>query len=224
MALKKKDKKIDLSIKNRGRKMNLPNKITLSRILLVPIFMVFIIPFPDWVLNSTWLEFINPQLQTLNNYIINYGNYLGAIIFIVAAVTDKVDGYIARRRNLVTKLGIFLDPIADKLIITAALIALVQRNDVTGWVAMLIIAREFIVTGFRLIAVGEGIVLPADKWGKIKMVIQTVAVSLALLKNYPLSLFTAFQFDRYAILIAIIVTIYSGFNYIYKNRSVINSF
>lgn len=204
--------------------MNLPNKITVSRILLVPVFMIFIIPFPYWVLNSTYLVFARPQLLIVNNFILHYGNYIGAIIFIIAASTDKIDGYIARKRNLVTKLGIFLDPIADKLIITAALIALLQRGDISGWTAMLIIAREFIVTGFRLVAAGEGIVLSADKWGKIKMVIQSIAVSIALLKNYPFSIFTDFPFDNYAMLIAVIVTIYSGYNYLAKNKNVISSF
>lgn len=204
--------------------MNLPNKITLSRILLVPVFMIFIVPIPEWLINSAYLEFLRPQLNLINNFILNYGNYIGAGIFIIAASTDKVDGYIARKRNLVTKLGIFLDPIADKLIITAALIALVQRNDVNGWVAMLIIAREFIVTGFRLVAAGENIILPADRWGKFKMVMQSIAISVALLKNYPLSLFTDFPFDTYALLAAVIITIYSGYNYIAKNKHVINTF
>ena len=204
--------------------MNLPNKITLSRILLVPVFMIFIIPFTNWVLNSTYLTFANPELTSINNFILHYGNYIGAIIFIIAASTDKIDGYIARKRNMVTKLGIFLDPIADKLIITAALIALLQRGDISGWTAMLIIAREFIVTGFRLVAAGEGVVLSADKWGKVKMVIQSVAVSIALLKNYPFSIFTDFPFDNYAMLIAVIVTIYSGYNYLYKNKNIISSF
>jgi CDP-diacylglycerol---glycerol-3-phosphate 3-phosphatidyltransferase len=204
--------------------MNLPNKITLSRILLVPVFMIFIIPIPNWVLDSTLLEFIKPQLSGINNFILDYGNYIGAVIFIIAASTDKVDGYIARKRNLVTKLGIFLDPIADKLIITTALIALVQRNDITGWTAMFIIAREFIITGFRLVAVGEGLVLSADKWGKLKMVIQSIAVSIALLKNYPLSMITDFPFDKYLMLLAVIITLYSGYNYIAMNKSVIKTF
>jgi CDP-diacylglycerol---glycerol-3-phosphate 3-phosphatidyltransferase len=204
--------------------MNLPNRITLSRILLVPVFMIFIIPLPNWVLTSTYLEFAKPQLLVINDFILHYGNYIGAVIFIIAASTDKIDGYIARKRNQITKLGIFLDPIADKLIVTAALIALLQRGDISGWTAMLIISREFIITGFRLVAVGEGIVLSADKWGKIKMVIQSVAVAIALLKNYPFSIFTDFPLDNYVMLIAVIVTIYSGFNYLSKNKKVISSF
>lgn len=204
--------------------MNLPNKITLSRIFLVPVFMIFIIPLPEWIINSSYLQFIRPELMHLNDFILQYGNYIGAAIFIIAASTDKVDGYIARKRNLVTKLGIFLDPIADKLIVTTALIALVQRNDLSGWAAMLIISREFIVTGFRLVAAGEGMVLSADRWGKLKMVLQSVAISLALLKNYPLSILTDFPFDAYMMLFAVLITVYSGYNYISKNRNVIDSF
>lgn len=201
--------------------MNLPNKITLSRIFLVPVIMIFLMPIPDWITNSDFLRFIHPQLQSLNRFIINYGNYISAVIFIIAASTDKVDGYIARKRNLVTKFGIFLDPIADKLIITAALLALVQRNQVSSWAAMIIIAREFIVTGFRLVAAGEKVVMPASMWGKVKMVVQSVAIALALLKNYPLSIIIDIPFDQYVMFIAVLITVYSGYEYIAKNKRII---
>lgn len=204
--------------------MNLPNKITFSRILLIPFFMLFIIPMPEWLILSSPLEFMRPELVYFNRIVIQYGNYIGAIFFIISASTDKVDGYIARKRKLVTKLGIFLDPIADKLLIAAALIALVQRGDFSAWVAIIIIARELIVTGFRLVAVGEGIVLAADKWGKVKMVVQTVAISVALLKNFPFSLITDLPIDQYLMFIAVVITIYSGYNYISKNSRVINTF
>lgn len=202
--------------------MNLPNKITLSRIFLIPIFMLFIIPFPDWVLNSSYLKFANPQLTGINDFIRNYGNYFAAVLFIIAASTDGVDGYIARKRKQVTRFGIFLDPIADKLLVTAALIALVERNELTGWAAMVIIAREFIVTGLRLVASGEGIVIAASNWGKIKTVTQIVAIAASLLKNFPISLVADFPFDRYAMLIAVLVTIYSGYDYMMKNLKVID--
>lgn len=202
--------------------MNLPNKITLSRIFLIPIFMLFIIPFPDWVLSSSYLKFINPQLTGINDFIRNYGNYFAAVLFIIAASTDGVDGYIARKRKQVTRFGIFLDPIADKLLVTAALIALVERNEVTGWAAMVIIAREFIVTGLRLVASGEGIVIAASNWGKIKTVTQIVAIAASLLKNFPISLVVDFPFDRYAMLIAVLITIYSGYDYMIKNLKVID--
>lgn len=203
--------------------MNLPNKLTLSRIFLVPIFMVFILPFPDWVLGSSFLAFMRPQLSAINHFILDYGNYIAAIFFIIASSTDAVDGYIARKRKLVTKFGKFLDPIADKLLVTAALIALVQRQDVTGWAAMIIIGRELIVTGLRLVAAGEGIVISASNLGKIKMILQTIAISASLLKNYPLSLITDFEFDRYIMFIAVVVTIYSGYDYIVKNSKIIGN-
>jgi CDP-diacylglycerol---glycerol-3-phosphate 3-phosphatidyltransferase len=207
--------------------MNLPNKITFSRILLVPIFMVFIVPLPNWVLHSSLLAFISPEMQSLNDFIYNYGNYIAAVIFIIASSTDGVDGYIARKRKLVTKLGIFMDPIADKLLITAALIALVERNagtpnGVSGWAALIIISREFIVTGLRLIAAGEGIVIAASNLGKIKTISQIIAVSAALLNNFPISLLLPdLHFDRWAMLIAVFITIYSGYDYVRKNLKVI---
>lgn len=200
--------------------MNLPNKITLSRIMLVPIILIFIIPLPKWMLSGSDTSFLHQQLLAINDFIIHYGNYIGAIIFIIIAYTDKVDGYIARKRNLQTKFGAFIDPIADKLLISATLIALAERKDITSWAAIIIISREIIITGFRLIAAGEGIVLPADRWGKLKMKIQCYAIAFVLLKNYPLSLLTNIPFDRYLMGAAILITIYSGYNYISKNRKV----
>ena len=202
--------------------MNLPNKITLSRIFIVPIFMLFIIPFPKWLLESDFLGIIRPQLLSVNNFISSYGNYIAAVIFIIASSTDGVDGYIARKRKQITRFGKFLDPIADKLLVTAALIALVERNDITGWAAMIIIGRELIVTGLRLVAAGEGIVIAASKLGKLKTVTQIIAIVAALLKNFPLDQFTDFQFDKYAMFIAVIITIYSGYDYIAKNSKVID--
>lgn len=202
--------------------MNLPNKITLSRIFLVPIFMLFIMPLPDWLLQSSLLAFIRPQLLFINNFLLNFGNYIAAVIFIIAASTDGVDGYIARKRKMVTRFGKFLDPIADKLLVTAALIPLVQRGDITGWAAMIIIAREFIVTGLRLVAAGEGIVIAASNWGKVKTVTQIIAIVLTLLKNFPLDRFTDIRFNEYAMLIAVIVTIYSMYDYLAKNIKVID--
>lgn len=199
--------------------MNLPNKITLSRIFMVPLFMFFILPFPQWMLEGNILQ---SQLKALNYFILHYGNYIAAVFFIIAASTDGVDGYIARKRKLVTKFGIFLDPIADKLLVTGALIALVQRNEVNGWAAMIIIAREFIVTGLRLVAAGEGTVIAASKWGKFKTVTQIIAISFSLVKNFPFSLITDFPFDRYLMLAAVFITLYSGYDYIKKNLNVID--
>ena len=173
-------------------KMNLPNKITLSRIFMVPVFMLFVIPIPDWMINSPQLSFFNKFMVLFNNFIMAYGNYIAAGVFIMLARTDAVDGYIARKREMITKMGIFLDPIADKLLVTAALIALLERGELTGWAAMIIIGREFIVTGLRLVLAGEGVVVAASKWGKIKTVTQMIAIVLSLVKNYPLSIFVNF--------------------------------
>jgi len=201
--------------------MNLPNKITISRIMLVPLFMVFVIPIPDATLGFPLLAFLRDEMLWINKFINGYGNYVAAVIFIIAASTDGVDGYIARKHKMVTAFGKFLDPIADKLLITSALIALVQRDVVTGWAAMIIISRELIVTGMRLVAAAEGQVVAANKSGKIKMVCQTVAVSLALLSNFPFSLFTDIKIDVYFMFIAVVVTIYSGVDFFVKNIKVI---
>ncbi len=201
--------------------MNLPNKITVSRILLVPIFMIFVIPIPDATVNLPILSFLKDDMLSINQFINSYGNYVAAFLFILAASTDGVDGYIARKHKLITAFGKFLDPIADKLLITAALIALVQRDVVTGWAAMIIISRELLVTGMRLVAAGEGQVVAANRSGKIKMVCQTIAVSVALLNNFPFSLFTDIHIDAYLMFIAVIVTIYSGIDFFAKNIKVI---
>lgn len=189
--------------------MNLPNKITLSRIFFVPIFMLFVVPLPSWLGGSEWLNVI-------------HGNYIAAAIFIIASSTDVVDGYIARKRKLVTRFGKFLDPIADKLLVTAAILALVQTGDISGWVAMIIISREFIVTGLRLVAAGEGIVIAASNLGKLKTILQDIAIVATILHNFPLSTFTSIPFDTYAMIAAVIITIYSLYDYIKKNIKVID--
>jgi CDP-diacylglycerol--glycerol-3-phosphate 3-phosphatidyltransferase len=203
--------------------MNLPNKITLSRIFLIPILMIFIIPIPQAIVDAGILGFIRPQMTAINEFISSFGSYIAAGIFIIASSTDAVDGYIARKRKLVTRFGKFLDPIADKLLVTAALLALVQSGDINGWAAMLIISREFIVTGLRLVAAGEGIVIAASNLGKLKTVLQDIAIVAALLNNFPLSLITDFPFDDYAMLLAVIITIYSLIDYVKKNLNVINT-
>jgi len=202
--------------------MNLPNKITVSRMFFIPLLMIFLIPVPESVINLGFLQFMRSQLVSFNLFINNYGGYIAAGIFIIASSTDAVDGYIARKRKLVTRFGKFLDPIADKLLVTAALLALVQNGEVNVWAAMLIISREFIVTGLRLVASGEGIVIAASKLGKLKTLMQDIAIVAALMNNFPISLFTDFQFDDYAMLLAIIITVYSLYDYIKKNIKVIN--
>jgi CDP-diacylglycerol---glycerol-3-phosphate 3-phosphatidyltransferase len=202
--------------------MNLPNRITITRIIMIPIFLFFLLPFPEWFIDLEVLGFMKLQLVNINAFILQYGNFIAAGIFILAASTDGLDGYIARKRKQVTKFGKFIDPIADKLLVTAALIALVQRGDVTGWAATIIISREFLVTGLRLVAAAEGIVISASKLGKIKTVFQMIAIIATLIKNYPITYFVNFPFDRWAMFFAVIITIYSGYDYIMKNAEVID--
>lgn len=201
--------------------MNLPNKITMSRIFIVPVFMVFILPLPESLLGIIPWQGLVSILRDFNNFISGFGHYVAAAIFIIAASTDGIDGYIARKRKQVTKFGIFLDPVADKLLVTAALIALVQRGNITGWAAIIIIGRELMVMGLRLVAAGEGVVISASKLGKIKTISQIVAISASLLNNFPISLITDFRFDSFAINFAVLITIYSGYDYLAKNSSMI---
>ena len=143
--------------------LNLPNGLTLVRILLIPFFVIlFITPTPDRSLSA-------------------------AVIFVVAAVTDLLDGYIARRTGQVTKLGKLLDPIADKLLVLSALILLVNVDRVSALVAILVIAREVAVTGIRAIAAGEGMILSAENTGKYKMALQVVAITLLILEGTDLT-------------------------------------
>lgn len=184
--------------------MNLPNKITLARIFLIPLFIVVL-------MSGKWtgmLEF--------------YFNISAAAIFAIAALTDGVDGYLARKNNQVTDLGKFLDPIADKLLVAAALICLVELQRIPSYMAIIIIAREFIVTGLRIVAISNGVVMAAEMTGKIKTVIQIIATVVALLFYEvmigPVSL------GYIAMLIATLFTIYSGYVYLAKNWDmVINS-
>jgi CDP-diacylglycerol--glycerol-3-phosphate 3-phosphatidyltransferase len=143
--------------------LNLPNLITLARILLIPVFVIlFSTPTPDRSLNA-------------------------AIIFVIAAVSDLLDGYIARRTGQVTTLGKLLDPIADKLLVLSALILLVNIDRVSALVAILVIAREVAVTGIRAIAAGEGMIIPAETTGKYKMALQVVAITFLILEGTSLA-------------------------------------
>lgn len=208
-------------------KLNLPNRLTLSRILIVPFLLFFLLPLPSGLIDIMHFPFVKSNLYALNHFIALYGNYIAAVIFIVAASTDGLDGYIARKRKQVTRFGKFLDPIADKLLVTAALVALVSTGQVSAWSATIIISREFIVSGLRMVAAAEGIVISASKWGKVKTVTQMTAIIAILLRNYPINLITDrlitdFHFDRFAMTVAVIITIYSGYDYIVKNIDVID--
>ncbi len=172
--------------------MNLPNKITLLRVLLVPVFIVVF------------------------NLDIPYSTYFAAVIFIFAAITDSVDGYIARSQKLVTNFGKFADPLADKVLTSAALILLVGVGKIPSWIVIVIIAREFTITGFRVIAASEGVTIAASSWGKIKTITQLVSIILLLLNNFPFS-YINIPMDMITLYLALIFTIISGVDYIYKN-------
>ena len=176
--------------------MNLANKITLARIILVPVFLAIL------------------------SIKIKYGHFLAAGVFILAASTDGLDGYFARKRNQVTKLGKFMDPLADKLLVSAALLSLVELGRISAWIAFVIIGREFAVTGLRAIAAADGVVISASKLGKLKTVTQIVAIAILMLDNFPFT-FLNLPVDQIAVWLAVIITIVSGVDYFYKNRSII---
>lgn len=190
--------------------MNLANKITLVRIFLVPIFMLFVTPIPEWMANK----------NSLFHVISEYSLWIATTIFILAAITDKLDGYIARKYNQVTKFGSLVDPLADKLMVISALLFLVQENKVAGWAAIIIISREVAVTSLRITAAFNKKVLAADKYGKIKLVFQVVAIPLCLLNNYPLNLIIHFPFDSVMMFFTVLITTFSGINYFIKNKDV----
>ena len=185
--------------------MNLANKLTLLRVILIPLFIVCFY-IPNLVVNTI----------SVNNYLIPYANLLGLVIFLLAAITDFIDGYIARKYNMITDFGKFMDPLADKLLVTAALLILLENGLIAGWVVFIILAREFIVTGFRTIAASKGVVIAAGWLGKIKTVVQFIMISTLLLLNYPFELFN-WPVDQIFVALAVVLTVASGVEYIYKN-------
>ncbi|OQP08055.1 CDP-diacylglycerol--glycerol-3-phosphate 3-phosphatidyltransferase [Geobacillus sp. 46C-IIa] len=185
--------------------MNLPNKITIARIMLIPFFLiVMLVPF-GW-----------GSIQ-IGKTVLPMAHLIGALIFIIASTTDWIDGYYARKYGLVTNLGKFLDPLADKLLVSAALIVLVELGSAPAWMVIVIISREFAVTGLRLVLAGEGEVVAANVLGKIKTWTQIVAISALLLHNVPFSLIS-FPFADLALWVAVIFTIWSGWDYFVKNK------
>lgn len=193
--------------------MNLANKITIARIVLIPIFILLFPIYPEWLINKN--AFIH--------YVDIYGIYYATAIFILASVTDKLDGYVARKYNQITNLGKLLDPLADKLLISAALILMVSEQLIYTWIAFAIIAREIIVTGIRIVASSQKIALQADQYGKIKMVFQVIAIVAVLLNNRPFSYFTEIRIDQVFIYFALLLTIFSGFNYIKNNYQMLKT-
>lgn len=178
--------------------MNLANKVTISRILLVPLFMVILLIKG-----------------------IPYREYLAAGVFILAASTDGLDGYLARSRKQITKFGTFMDPLADKLLVSAALISLVELGKIYAWIAFIIIAREFFVTGLRSVAATDGIVISASKLGKLKTVSQIVAIVALLIEN-ALD-FIPFPVAHITLAFAVLFTLWSGYDYFAKMRKQLTS-
>lgn len=188
--------------------MNLANRITLARIFLVPVIMFFLL---------VNLDFEPIQIK---DFTITCNQIIAALIFIVAASTDGLDGYIARSRKMVSNLGKLLDPLADKLLIAAVLISLVDMGKLDAWIAVVIISREFAVTGLRQIALLEGTVVSASKWGKWKTAIQITAIIVLLLNNFPFT-FLDVPFDLIASWAMAVITIYSGIDYFVKNKNLL---
>lgn len=172
--------------------MNLPNKLTMFRVILIPFFIVFLLvpitPFDKWIA-------------------------LG--IFIVASLTDLLDGHIARKYHLVTNFGKFMDPLADKLLVCSALICLIELERIPSWMVIIIIAREFVISGFRLIASDNGVVIAASYWGKFKTTFQMIAVCLMIADIAALGLVT-----NIVTWIAVILTVVSLVDYLIKNKDV----
>lgn len=190
--------------------MNIPNQITISRIILIPLFMIFLlVPF-------NWGEW------SILGAVIPVHHFIAAIIFIIASATDWLDGYYARKHNLVTNMGKFLDPLADKLLITAAFVSLVGLDMFPAWAAIVVLSREFAVTGLRLVASGEGEVIAASIWGKWKTVSQIIAAAALLLHNMIFELMNI-PFATIMIYVAVILTVFSGVDYFVKNKHVLNT-
>lgn len=188
--------------------MNLANRITLFRIFLVPVVMFFL------------LVRYNIGTFTIGSLTMTYNELIAALVFILAASTDGLDGYIARKNKMVTNLGKFLDPLADKLLISAALISLVEMQRLEAWIVIIIISREFAVTGLRSIAAADGKVIAASALGKLKTWVQIVAVTVVMIRNFPFAFF-GIPFDQVVIWAMVIITLYSGYDYFAKNRNVI---
>lgn len=185
--------------------MNIPNKITVSRILLIPVFMIFML------IDFGWGD------MTLFGATMPISHFIGALIFIFASLTDWVDGFYARKYNLVTTFGKFLDPLADKLLVSAALIILVELGFAPSWIVIIIISREFAVTGLRLVLAGGGEVVAAGNLGKIKTTAQILAISSLLLYDTIFTLI-GLPFGLIMLYIALIFTVWSGWDYFYANR------
>lgn len=175
--------------------MNLPNKLTTLRVIMIPFFVFFLL----------WQNGENRTFRMI-----------ALALFIIASLTDLLDGKIARKYNLVTNFGKFMDPLADKLLVCSALICLLELNALPAWMVIVIISREFIISGFRLIASDNGVVIAASYWGKFKTTFQMVSVVLLILDIQALAFVTTI-----CVWIALLLTIVSLVDYIYKNHKIL---
>lgn len=177
--------------------MNLPNRLTILRVAMIPIFVVFML----WD-------------------VLPYSNIIAAVVFILACITDFLDGYLARKWNLITNFGKFMDPLADKVLVCAAMICFVADSTcpMPSWVVIVILGREFIISGFRLVAAEQGVVIAASYWAKVKTTVQMI-MSIALIFNFQVQWFVVFE--TILIYAALVLTIISLVEYLYKNRDVL---
>ena len=175
--------------------MNLPNKLTVLRVLMIPFFVVFM----------------------LMNIVPGMDKWIALAIFVVASLTDLLDGKIARKYNLVTNFGKFRDPLADKLLVSSAMICLVEMGRLPAWIVIIIISREFIISGFRLVASDSGIVIAASYWGKFKTVFQMVMIIVMIMDLGP----SFAMLETILIYVALILTVVSLIDYVAKNKEVL---
>lgn len=147
---------------------------------------------------------------------LSYNELIAFLLFAIAALTDQLDGYLARKMGLITNFGKLMDPLADKILVTAAIISLVQLGRLPAWMAILILSREFAVSGLRMLAASQGVVMAAGPWGKLKTILQMIAISLLILHNFPF-LFLQLPVDQILLWLALIVTLISGIDYFLKN-------
>ena len=178
--------------------MTISNKLTIFRIFLVPVFVIC--------------------LLSSNNTLI----LTSCIVFVIASLTDTLDGYLARKRNEVTDFGKFADPIADKILVISAYICLIQTGHILAWGVIIILFREFIVSGLRMAAASKSVVIAADKSGKIKTVIQMISIVMMLLGVYGLFDFSFWKYATYILYyVSILLTLVSGISYIIKNKTIL---